>query len=102
MLFKREDLVEKVAKELGLSKNKASDMVSMFFKFIKEEVVDNGKDFRFPEIGGTLKKVIVPARQARSPQTGELVSVPEKWKLKYSFKAVDPNKKEAATSQENN
>jgi len=70
------DLVNKIAKEMSISKQEAETGVNLFFQTIKEAIM-NGEEielrgfgsFRFRQRG---------ARSGRNPRTGEPVQVPPK------------------------
>lgn len=70
------DLVDKIAKEMSISKQEAETGVNLFFQTIKEAIM-NGEEielrgfgsFRFRQRG---------ARSGRNPRTGEPVQVPPK------------------------
>lgn len=70
------DLVNKIAKEMNVSKQEAENGINLFFRTIKE-AIQNGEEielrgfgsFRFRQRG---------ARSGRNPRTGELVEVPPK------------------------
>lgn len=70
------DLVNKIAKEMNISKQEAENGINLFFRTIKE-AIQNGEEielrgfgsFRFRKRG---------ARSGRNPRTGELVEVPPK------------------------
>lgn len=70
------DLINKIAKEMSISKQEAETGVNLFFQTIKEAIM-NGEEielrgfgsFRFRQRG---------ARSGRNPRTGEPVQVPPK------------------------
>ncbi len=70
------DLINKIAKEMSISKQEAETGVNLFFQTIKEAIM-NGEEielrgfgsFRFRQRG---------ARSGRNPRTGEPVQVPTK------------------------
>jgi len=70
------DLINKISKEMNISKQEAETGVNLFFQTIKEAII-NGEEielrgfgsFRFRERG---------ARSGRNPRTGKPVKVPPK------------------------
>jgi len=70
------DLVNKIAREMNVSKQEAESGINLFFRTIKE-AIQRGEEielrgfgsFRFRQRG---------ARSGRNPRTGELVDVPPK------------------------
>jgi len=70
------DLINKISKEMNVSKQEAETGVNLFFQTIKEAII-NGEEielrgfgsFRFRERG---------ARSGRNPRTGKPVKVPPK------------------------
>lgn len=70
------DLVNKIAKEMNISKQEAEIGINLFFKTIKDALLKGEEielrgfgSFRFRERG---------ARSGRNPRTGEPVQVPPK------------------------
>jgi integration host factor subunit beta len=75
------DLINKVAKEMNISKQEAETGVNLFFETIKEAILRGEEielrgfgSFRFRQRG---------ARSGRNPRTGEPVEVPPKKVLYY-------------------
>ena len=70
------DLINKIAKEMNVSKQEAEEGVNLFFQTIKEAILRGEEielrgfgSFRFRQRG---------ARSGRNPRTGEPVEVPPK------------------------
>lgn len=73
------ELIDQLAHASGLQKKQAKAFLDSFAEIIEKSEYTAIKGF------GTFKKVIVPARTARNPRTGEPLQIPEKVKL--TFKA---------------
>jgi DNA-binding protein HU-beta len=69
----KSDLIEKVAKEAGISKREAAKAINATLKVISEEIA---KDKQVALAGfGTFKKSARVARFGRNPRTGEVVPI---------------------------
>lgn len=74
------ELIKIVAKRTGISSKEVNIVIDTFFKELSQSLRTEDisiKDF------GTLKKVTQAPHQARNPQTGELIMVPEKEVVKF-------------------
>ena len=68
------ELVEKMAKDAGISKAAASTALSSFMEGISKAL--KKKDGKVTLVGfGTFSKVRRKARKGRNPQTGELIKI---------------------------
>jgi DNA-binding protein HU-beta len=68
------ELVEKIAKDAGISKTAAGQAVNSFLANVTKEL--KKKDGKVTLIGfGTFSKVKRKARKGRNPQTGETIKI---------------------------
>jgi len=75
------DLIEKVAKECGLSKTASEQVLSSILNAITGAVTAGDK---VALIGfGTFSVSARPARDGRNPQTGETIQIPAKKIVKF-------------------
>ena len=75
------DLVEKVAKECGLSKTASDQVLNSILNTITGAVTAGDK---VTLIGfGTFSVSARPAREGRNPQTGEAIQIPAKKIVKF-------------------
>lgn len=70
------DLVNKIAKEMNVSKQEAESGVNLFFHTIKEALL-KGEEIELRGFG-SFRFRQREARSGRNPRTGELVDVPPK------------------------
>ena len=70
------DLVNKIAKEMNVSKQEAESGVNLFFRTIKEAIL-RGEEIELRGFG-SFRFRQREARSGRNPRTGELVDVPPK------------------------
>ena len=89
----KNDLKKLIAEEFETTQTGANDILDKVFNVLADVIVTQQKGVKLGEIG-TLKVVHVPERDHRNPQTGESVTKPEHYALK--FKVSDPFKKELA------
>ena len=75
------DLIEKVAKECGLSKTASDQVLNSILNAITGAVTTGDK---VTLIGfGTFSVSARPAREGRNPQTGETIQIPAKKIVKF-------------------
>ena len=68
------ELIEKMAKDAGISKAAASSALSSFMEGVTKAL--KKKDGKVTLVGfGTFSKVRRKARKGRNPQTGELIKI---------------------------
>ena len=70
----KKDLIDAVAKECELTKEKASSAVDAMLAHIKQSM-KNGDDVRLPDFG-TFKVAKRKAREGRNPATGKTIQIP--------------------------
>lgn len=70
------DLVNKIAKEMNISKQEAEQGVSVFFKTIKEALL-RGEEIELRGFGSFRFRTRNP-RVGRNPRTGKQVEIPAK------------------------
>jgi len=70
----KKDLIDAVAKECDLTKEKAGSAVDAIFAHIKQAMKD-GSDVRLPDFG-TFKTTKRKAREGRNPATGKTIQIP--------------------------
>ena len=70
------DLINKIAKEMDISKQEAETGVNLFFQTIKE-ALERGEEIELRGFG-TCRFRQRQARSGRNPRTGEPVKVPPK------------------------
>lgn len=70
------DLITKIAKEMDISKQEAETGVNLFFRTIKEAIL-NGEEIELRGFG-SFRFRNRGARLGRNPRTGEPVQVPSK------------------------
>jgi DNA-binding protein HU-beta len=70
----KKDLIDAVAKECELTKEKASSAVDAMLAHIKQSM-KNGDDVRIPDFG-TFKVAKRKAREGRNPATGKTIQIP--------------------------
>lgn len=84
----KEEFVDAVAAQMGVSKRQAESVCEDVFDTIKSAVMLKG-GFSWPGFG-SLKCVKCAARKGRNPKTGEEIEIPEhnnvKFKAAQSFK----------------
>lgn len=75
------ELVDQVAKNAGVSKEVAGDVVRATLQAVQGAVADGEK---VTVTGfGTFEQVHRPGRDARNPSTGERITVAESWVPKF-------------------
>ena len=80
--MKKTDLIEKLAKDLEITKKKANAALDLTLASIKE-AVSAGKAVTF--IGfGNFKMVERAAREGRDPRTGKKLKIPAKKVVKFT------------------
>lgn len=74
--MKKKDLINKIAEAKGTTKKDAGEILDVMIEVLKNAVKEEGE----VDLGGFVKlyKVHKDATTARSPKTGEVVSVPAK------------------------
>lgn len=77
----KQQLIDNVANQQGLTKNQAKAIVESVFENIKKGVSQNGKA-QFVGFG-TFSKVSRKAREGRNPATGTPVQIPAKEVVKF-------------------
>ncbi len=70
----KKDLIDNVAKELDMTKDKAGQVVDAVIDGIKGALKD-GKEVRIPDFG-TFKVADRKAREGRNPLTGKTMQIP--------------------------
>jgi len=76
------DLVEKMAKDAGISKAAANKALNSFVDGVKKAL--KKKDGKVTLVGfGTFSKVRRKARQGRNPQTGKKISIKARNAVKF-------------------
>ena len=70
----KKDLIDAVAKDCELTKDKASSVVEAVLAHIKASM-KNGDEVRIPDFG-TFKVAARKAREGRNPATGEAIKIP--------------------------
>ncbi len=70
----KQDLIEAVAKECEITKEKAKIAVDAVLEHIKESM-KKGEDVRIPDFG-TFKVTKRKAREGRNPATGKTIQIP--------------------------
>lgn len=70
------DLINKISKEMDISKQEAETGVNLFFQTIKE-AIEKGEEIELRGFG-SFRFRQREARTGRNPRTGESVSVPPK------------------------
>ena len=70
----KKDLIDTVAKELELTKDKAGQAVDAVIDGIKAAMKE-GKEVRIPDFG-TFKVAARKAREGRNPATGKTIQIP--------------------------
>ncbi|MGL9725335.1 MAG: HU family DNA-binding protein [Wolbachia sp.] len=98
----KEDIIKQLKEDcsnqnVDITKSDLSKIYDTFMNIIKNELNEKG-EIRLHELG-TLSTVISQEKQCRNPQNGEIMTVPEKTRVK--FKASQTllsllNKKEKA------
>ena len=91
--IKKAELVSLLAEALETKKKEAEETLSTVFEVFADVIISQQKGIKLGEIG-TVKVDVVPEREHRNPQTGESVTKPEHYALK--FKASKPFKEELA------
>ena len=76
----KKDLIDAVAKECELTKEKAGVAVDAALAHIRE-ALKNGEEVRIPDFG-TFKVAKRKAREGRNPATGEPIKIPAKTVVK--------------------
>jgi len=75
------ELIEKIAKEQGLSKAKAEKVVKAVLSAIRESL-SKGEEVRLSELG-VFKFVQRAERKGRDPKTGKELTIPAKKVVKF-------------------
>ncbi|WP_367138967.1 MULTISPECIES: HU family DNA-binding protein [Streptomyces] len=88
-------LVEAVAKELGVGRRDADEVVTAVLDTIARATA-SGTTVAITNFG-TWRPRIRPARKARNPQTGGTVDVPARQQLRF---VVSPHLREAVAAQD--
>jgi len=70
----KKDLIDSVARELEMTKEKAGQVVDAVIEHIKATMKD-GKEVRIPDFG-TFKVAERKAREGRNPLTGKTIQIP--------------------------
>jgi len=70
----KKDLIDSVARELEMTKEKAGQVVDAVIEHIKTTMKD-GKEVRIPDFG-TFKVAERKAREGRNPLTGKTIQIP--------------------------
>lgn len=91
--IKKTDLVALLAEAQETTKKDAETTLNTVFEVLADVIISQQQGVKLGEIG-TLKVDVVPERDHRNPQTGEAVTKPEHYALK--FKASKPFKEELA------
>ncbi len=71
----KKDLIDAVARDTELTKEKAGQAVEAALNHIKA-TMKNGQEVRIPDFG-TLKVTLRKARDGRNPMTGATIKIPE-------------------------
>lgn len=82
----KQDLIEKLAKKLDISENKAGNYLNSFLDEITKGLTQ-GKDVVLTGFG-TFRVVKRKARMGRNPQTGERIRIPAKKVPKFKAGAT--------------
>jgi DNA-binding protein HU-beta len=78
----KEELIDKMAKDAGISKVAASAALSSFIEGVTEAL--KKKDGKITLVGfGTFQKVSRKARKGRNPQTGESIKIKASKSVKF-------------------
>jgi DNA-binding protein HU-beta len=77
----KKELVEKMAKGMGLTKTQAELTMEEVFNIIKECLISE-KIISIPRFG-KFEVITVPGHIGRNPATGEEIDIPEKNKVKF-------------------
>lgn len=86
-----DDITQLIAEEHGLSNAKSRRIVRGVFDWIIENVANHDKDVKITGFG-KFSNVQVQAKQIRNIQTGELMTIPKRQRVKFtpfsSFKSA--------------
>ncbi len=78
----KSDLIAKIQRETGLSsRNKAEDAYKAIVGGIMSAMTD-GETVNLTDFG-TFKKIATAERQGRNPQTGEQITIPAGFRIKF-------------------
>lgn len=92
-IMRKADIVDIVAKEVGLTKFETEAVIDGFIKTVIN-VISEGKHIEIRGFG-TFKPKLKKARVGRNPKTGERVEIPEHYepsfKVSKKFKEVFAN-----------
>ena len=81
--MQKSDLVEKIAKENGLSMSSAKQIVDLVFQTLRRSIIESQDErYTLPGIGHLVISK-TNARQARNPKTGEPVTIPPRRKITF-------------------
>lgn len=75
------EIIDKMAAEVSLPKNKIKEVVDAFVKAINDGLSSNGK-VSLSGLGN-FSKTVRKARSGRNPKTGEAIQIPEKLGVKF-------------------
>ncbi|MGD9784172.1 MAG: HU family DNA-binding protein [Hyphomicrobiaceae bacterium] len=78
----KKDLIDAVARDLELTKEKASQAVDSVIEHIKS-TMKHGKEVRIPDFG-TFKVAARKAREGRNPLTGQTMQIPASLAPKFT------------------
>ena len=87
--MRKADIVDIVAKEVGLTKFETEAVIDGFIKTVIN-VITEGKHIEIRGFG-TFKPKLKKARVGRNPKTGERVEIPEHYEPSKKFKEVFAN-----------
>lgn len=82
----KKEMVEKMAKGMGMTKTQAELTLEEVFEIIKECLISEGS-INIPKFG-KFEMVTVPAHVGRNPKTGEEIDIAEKQKVKFKASTV--------------
>lgn len=87
-ILKTEELVELIAEQFGtedknISKTEAKNILNNFVAVLEDVVFEQQKGIRLGNIG-TFKVDVLPEREFRVPNTGDKVTKPERYSLKFT------------------
>ncbi len=90
-LYKKEDLVARVAEKMGTPKTKAKETVETVIDAVKELIVDETHDG--VDVFGFAKFEVrqVPERIGRNPKTSETITIPAHDQLKCKLSSAMKN-----------
>jgi DNA-binding protein HU-beta len=78
--MKKAEFIDLIAEKNGFTKKEAGELVKIFEEAVLEGLAEDGEI----NLTGFIKfeKVLVAAKEARNPKTGEKVKVPAQTKIK--------------------